>query len=148
MSPTGPRNIPTPWSKRDSGGGVGWIKEKRQRVAEQVEHIKHWKIHYVDRLGQIPNQEATWFIDPPYQDAGKSYKHGSQNLDFSQLATWILMRRGQSIVCENDGADWFRFDHHFLHQSTTNIHRDTIHRYEVWSHLLDGRFIGETVTND
>lgn len=145
-----PCKVPSKWARltREDWEIIGcgtltglWIKEKRQRVAEQVEYIKHWKIHHVDRLGQIPNREATWFIDPPYQDAGKHYKHGSQHLDFQQLATWCLMRQGQAIVCENDGANWFRFDHHFLHKSTTNIHRDTIYRYEVFAHLQDGRFV-------
>jgi site-specific DNA-adenine methylase len=140
---TSPMKSPSKWSRdQDYGNDSGfWIKEKRQRVAEQIEHIKHWKIHYVQNLQQIPNNEATWFIDPPYQDAGRLYKHSSKNLDFGQLATWCLMREGQAIVCENDGADWFRFDHHFLHQSTTNIHRDTIYRYEVFAHLQDGRFV-------
>jgi site-specific DNA-adenine methylase len=58
----------------------------------------------------IPNQEATWFIDPPYQgNGGKYYKHGNQNFDYNELAEWSKQRQGQVIVCENSEANWLPF---------------------------------------
>lgn len=58
----------------------------------------------------LPNVEATWFIDPPYQgDAGRRYRCGSQNIDFAHLAQWALARRGQVIVAEGAGASWLPF---------------------------------------
>ena len=135
-----PCNMPSKWARLKRNDGAFWIKEKRQRVARQVEHIKHWKCYQIDRLGQIPDYTATWFIDPPYQKAGIHYKHNSKNLDFSQLATWVLMRQGQAIVCENAGADWFRFDNQFDFKSTVHPNRNPITQ-EVWSHLRDGMFV-------
>lgn len=58
----------------------------------------------------LPNVEAAWFIDPPYQgEAGQRYRHGSQNIDFQHLAEWCLSRRGQVIVAEGEGAEWLPF---------------------------------------
>ena len=53
--------------------------------------------------------EATWFIDPPYQVAGRHYRFGSEQLDYARLAKWCRSRPGQVIVCENEGADWLPF---------------------------------------
>lgn len=85
----------------------GWSEEKRARVASQVEHIKHWKIIEGDYT-TAPDIEATWFIDPPYNNkAGSYYVHSE--LDYSSLARWCLNRHGHLIVCENEGADWLPF---------------------------------------
>jgi hypothetical protein len=35
----------------------------------------------------------------------------SAALDYSALATWCRARKGQAIVCEQDGADWLPFEH-------------------------------------
>ena len=52
---------------------------------------------------------ATWFVDPPYQGAGKHYRFGSEHIDFLALAGWCKSRPGQVIVCENKGAGWLPF---------------------------------------
>jgi hypothetical protein len=53
---------------------------------------------------------ATWFVDPPYQVAGTTaYKFGSKTLNFQELGVWCQSRNGQTIVCENYGADWLPF---------------------------------------
>jgi site-specific DNA-adenine methylase len=65
------------------------------------------------------NIEATWFIDPPYhvngraQSRGMGYAEGcdSYSLDYDALATWCRARRGQKIVCEQEGATWLPFEH-------------------------------------
>jgi hypothetical protein len=54
-----------------------------------------------------PDTEATWFVDPPYAVAGKSYK--VRFTDYPRLAEWCKGREGQVIVCENEGADWLPF---------------------------------------
>ena len=79
----------------------------KKRIADFVPKIKHWKFFqeaYID----IPNESATWFIDPPYQKAGKYY-YGHSKIDFSILGQWCRSRKGQVIVCENEGADWLPF---------------------------------------
>lgn len=87
-----------------------WGAARRQRIAEQVGQIKHWKItqmHYED----LPNERATWFIDPPYDNTpGEAYVHGRSGLDYTALGRWCKARAGQSIVCENAGADWLPFE--------------------------------------
>jgi hypothetical protein len=58
---------------------------------------------------ELPEQGgvATWFIDPPYVDGGKSYRYSE--IDYPKLAAWCLRLRGQVIVCERQGADWLPF---------------------------------------
>lgn len=73
---------------------------------------------------QAGDDEATWFIDPPYQvngsgSAGTWFPQGmgyckrehctSADLDFAALAHWCWSRRGQVMVCEQKGADWLPF---------------------------------------
>lgn len=56
-----------------------------------------------------PDVAATWFIDPPYQIAGREYRHDSRAIDYTALGAWCHARRGQVIACENVGADWLPF---------------------------------------
>jgi len=83
-------------------------KQNIKRIIANIEHIRHWKI-YCDDYRNIPNEEATWFIDPPYQFGGKYYKESNKNIDFAELAEWCKSRKGQVIVCENTKADWMNF---------------------------------------
>jgi hypothetical protein len=88
--------------------GSTWSPVIRQRIASQLGAIRHWKVirgSYAD----IPNQQATWFIDPPYQKAGVSYRCSSRDIDFKHLGEWCRSRKGQVMVCENAGADWLPF---------------------------------------
>ena len=86
----------------------GWTDAMRERVASQVTYIRHWKVFEGDyTMAGCPL--ATWFIDPPYADAGKHYVHGSRGLDYADLARWCMSRIGQPIVCESFGADWLPF---------------------------------------
>lgn len=77
-------------------------------IASNLFKIKHWEI----RLGNyedIENQEATWFIDPPYQVGGYAYKENNSGWDYSKLAEWCQSRNGHIIVCENTNANWLPF---------------------------------------
>lgn len=89
----------------------GWTPAMRERVASQVEHIRHWIVLQGEYHCTNTNIPVTWFVDPPYQTAGKYYKHSSSALDFDALSLWCRSRRGQIIVCENDGATWLPFEH-------------------------------------
>lgn len=96
---------------RDTGiyANDGWSVARRDRVASQVDQIKHWTIiegNYAD----APDVEATWFVDPPYTDkAGQKYPMGPSKIDYEQLGHWCLSRRGQVIACELVGASWLPF---------------------------------------
>jgi len=77
-----------------------------RRIARILPEIKHWQIRFGD-YRNLPNIEATWFIDPPYQFGGKYYIVNDVN--YKELATWCRIRKGQVIVCENTKADWLPF---------------------------------------
>lgn len=95
-----PKKKTTPWCQ--------WSKRKRDRVASQVEHIRHWRVICGDYT-ESPDIEATWFIDPPYCKQGKHYRCGSEEIDYNALATWCMDRKGQVMVCESEGATWLPF---------------------------------------
>lgn len=81
-------------------------KNAYKRISDQLFKIKHWDI----RLGSyehMVNQDATWFIDPPYEFGGQAYIHSK--IDFVGLSEWCKSRVGQTIVCENMRATWMPF---------------------------------------
>ena len=96
------------WGRENNERVSFWSAKCRARLSETVKKIKHWKIFNFS-YEKAPDIEATWFIDPPYQKAGKYYPCSSKDLDFSKLAEWCKSRHGQTIVCENQGADWLPF---------------------------------------
>ena len=63
----------------------------------------------VGSYDEIQNQEATWFIDPPYQFGGEYYIKSNKHLNFEKLGDWCQSRSGQVIVCENTKATWLPF---------------------------------------
>jgi hypothetical protein len=79
-----------------------------RKIIATMPKIKHWKIIHGSYL-ELGNEEATWFIDPPYQFGGHSYVESNRRLDFNQLAEWCRNRLGQIIVCENTKATWMDF---------------------------------------
>lgn len=96
-----PNRSPTKW-------GIAKYAGMKNKIATGLHKIKHWKI-ILDSYENIPNQEATWFIDPPYQFGGHKYIHGNESIDFVKLREFALERTGQIIVCENTKADWLPF---------------------------------------
>lgn len=85
----------------------GWSDAHKERVASQVDQIRHWKI-VEGSYSSIPTFPATWFVDPPYNNkAGSYYVH--TGIDYVHLGSWCQSRQGQVIVCENEGADWLPF---------------------------------------
>jgi hypothetical protein len=84
------------------------IPTAKKQIASQLFKIRHWKIQQGD-YANIPNERATWFIDPPYQVGGHQYTMSNKTLNFTELATWSQARNGQVIVCENTQANWMPF---------------------------------------
>lgn len=91
-----------------NGGCLSWSRPVRERIAWQLDAIRHWTL-IEGRYEDAPDICATWFIDPPYQVAGKYYRFGSMTIDYARLGAWCEQRQGQVIVCENAGADWLPF---------------------------------------
>ena len=89
---------------RSSPAGIIALKPKLVRI---VPSIKHWRI-LSKTYQELPDIEATWFIDPPYcGPAGRYYKYNK--IDYEDLADWCRTRKGQVIVCEGAGAEWLPF---------------------------------------
>ena len=100
-----------------------WSENIRNRVANQLKYIRHWTIE--ERCyTEIPNQEATWFVDPPYLVGGKKYTYSQIDYDF--LGEWCQSRLGQIIVCENEAASWLPFK--YLH-TTKGLKNNTVEKY-------------------
>ena len=85
------------------GGGI------RNRIAAQLSAIRHWSFTQGSYEDIDTTQPATWFIDPPYQQAGRCYRHGSSSIDYAALGKWCRSLPGRVIVCEQEGADWLPF---------------------------------------
>lgn len=83
-----------------------WGVGVRHRIASQLKHIRHWKILNTSYC-QLPNTEATYFIDPPYFEGGKAYRLNCIN--YAKLSFFCQTRLGQSIVCENQNGKWLNF---------------------------------------
>ena len=85
------------------------FEEDIKRISKEVFKIKKWNILLSDYM-ELPNDEQTWFIDPPYQFGGEhQYRHNNKKIDFAKLAEWCKSRNGHTIVCENTKADWLPF---------------------------------------
>lgn len=85
----------------------GWTEATRNRVSYQLAFIRHWEVIEGDYTC-APDIEATWFVDPPYNNqAGRLYVHSG--IDYGDLSGWCKSRDGHVIVCENEGADWLPF---------------------------------------
>lgn len=95
--------------KRSPGRYNGWNVARREAIASQLPKIRHWKIHNQSyQMCQGP-EPATWFIDPPYQEKGHYYPFTSGGIKYEELSQYCRGRKGQVIVCENEGANWLPF---------------------------------------
>lgn len=103
---TRPCKTKSKWAKEYSTSSQFWGEKRRERIAKQVIQIKHWEIYKIEDYSMIPQETATWFIDPPYQKQGIHYVHGSSEINFNALGSWCKQRKGEVIVCEQEGADW------------------------------------------
>lgn len=102
-APTRPKLAASKWKTELRPNAQNY---KLEYAANNLFRIRHWEIVHGDYF-DIKNQEATWFIDPPYQSSGKYYKYN--DIDYEFLSKWARERKGQSIVCEQEGADWLPF---------------------------------------
>jgi 16S rRNA G966 N2-methylase RsmD len=125
-----PCKTPSMWMRTDSRGGAQfWGEAKRERIARSVERIRHWRLiegGYED----APDVVGTWFIDPPYALAGRHYP--TRIADYGALAAWCRTRRGQVMVCENEGADWLPFRPFFHAKANPSKHGGKVSREALW----------------
>jgi len=135
-----PTNKLTTWGVREMLSGTKtsyWGAACRQRLSGTVTQIKHWQVH-LGPYNCIPNEEATWFVDPPYSSAKLANIYQVSNrINYKMLAAWCLSRKGQVIICEKEGASWLPFKVLLHNQRTTSHNTST----EVYCHIQDGRII-------
>jgi len=110
-------------SNKRAGYYATWGEPSRERIARQVDQIRHWRFVEAD-YRESPDVKATWFIDPPYEKHPNHYPHTVS--DFGALADWCRSRSGQVIVCETEGASWLPFSPittvaGTLHRNTTEV---------------------------
>jgi site-specific DNA-adenine methylase len=103
-----PRNVMSPFAKRDRQKKCAgsWSEQQRQRVSEQVNQIRNWKI-FNSSYTECPDVVATWFIDPPYAQQGKVYPHNE--IDRDVLSAFCWSRLGLVMACDDDTADYLPF---------------------------------------
>lgn len=102
-----PRQRPGAWMRQGLRPRSFWGPEIRARIAAQVDAIRHWTVVEGD-FTEAPDEEATYFIDPPYVGAGVHYRKRFDR--HAALGDWCRSRRGQVIACENAGATWLPFE--------------------------------------
>lgn len=106
-----PRKSPSAWARQGSAINFYWGEVIRERIAGQLQYIRHWEVSNAS-YENIPNTHATWFVDPPYQGkSGMNYPYRFSK--YEELADWCKSRKGQTIVCEQEGATWLPFDNAF-----------------------------------
>jgi site-specific DNA-adenine methylase len=121
------RGVESP--RRNVSSFVGDITPNLKSISKKVNLIKHWNIQLAD-YRDILNQEATWFIDPPYQYGGEYYIHSNKQIDYELLGDWCKSRFGHIMVCENTKADWMNFKP--MRTMTGSIHTTT---EAIWSNF-------------
>lgn len=102
---------------------TNWTPARRQIVVNLVGRIKHWNAGEGD-FRQASTLRGTWFVDPPYQTAGKYYANRLDVMDYQRLAHYCQhVWKGQVIVCENLGADWLPFKPFLPLKGQSNTHQ-------------------------
>ena len=125
-----PGKTPSAWMRAGIRPNSHWGEVIRQRIADQVNSIRHWKIHNIRHENAL-NERATWFIDPPYNcKAGRHYRY--HDIDYSALACWCQKRIGQVIVCEIHGASWLPFKSFRTIKTTEGKYGKSSSREVVW----------------
>lgn len=124
-----PCKTPSRWMRDNIRPNSYWGEDIRERIATQVAAIKHWRVTNLP-YEKLPNRRATWYIDPPYQQAGKHYRQ--QVTDYAHLGAWCRTRQGQVIVCENEGAAWLPFTPHMRAKASPGRHRTGVSAEVIW----------------
>jgi hypothetical protein len=129
---TRPSKSPSAWMRSGAHDNEFWGEAYRARIARQVEYIRHWRIIHAS-YDAVPEVEATYFIDPPYQGAGKHYVYSSRALDYERLGEWCRSRPGQVIVCEGPGATWLPFRPHLQAKANESATGGKVSHEYIWT---------------
>lgn len=139
---THPNKRASSWMRDPRYSRWAWGDHARQRIASQVESIRHWRIIH-GTYADAQHVAATWFVDPPYERAGVRYRHGSHALDFQALAAWCRSRAGQVVVCEQDGASWLPFEPFYVAKANESVNGGKRSAEAIWTGGVDPAFAME-----
>jgi len=138
-----PSKTPSAWMRQGTHDTSYWGLTVRERIASQLQYIRHWKIiHGI--YADAPDIEATWFVDPPYQEAGKHYRYGSDQIDYASLAEWCRYWQGQVIVCENVGAEWLPFEPYINIKASESSRGGKVSKEAIWLNDVSKNFASPT----
>lgn len=101
-----PKKTRTAYSARTDKAQLVWGPRAKERIASQLWAIRDWKVT-LGSYEDMPNIEATWYVDPPYSDKGRFYRKSFG--EFDELGEWCQQRKGLVVVCEGAGATWLPF---------------------------------------
>ena len=129
-----PSKSPSTWCRQRQYPTGRWGEGARRRVASQVGKIRHWRVIHGE-YSDAPNVEATWFVDPPYNNrAGSAYPE--QPACFQALGQWCKSRDGFVMVCENAGAKWLPFRPLAALRSSPGRFRPTESHEVIWTNRV------------
>ena len=123
-----PRNQFSSWGKAGTHSDSHWGEAIRDRVASQVSSIRHWSVR--EDYNNARDWFATFFVDPPYQKAGKHYQRPFT--DFDGLGEFCKSLSGQVIVCEAEGANWLPFKPFRAIKAAAGTKREGISKEVIW----------------
>lgn len=124
-----PCRTPGAWMRKGEHATSFWGPEIRERIASQVGAIRHWKI-LNGSFEELPDFEATWFVDPPYHASGRLYRYAE--IDYAELGAWCRSRKGQVMVCEQEGAKWLPFRPFGVFKALESMHGKNISTEVIW----------------
>jgi hypothetical protein len=101
-----PKKSRTAYSARTDRAQLNWGPRAKQRIASQLHALEGWTVAN-SSYSAAQDNEATWFVDPPYGDKGKFYRIKFDHFD--DLGAWCRTRSGLLIACEGPGATWLPF---------------------------------------
>jgi site-specific DNA-adenine methylase len=101
-----PKKRQTAYSARVDRQQLVWSARARERVAAEIDGIRHWTIKHAS-YEEAPMMDSTYFVDPPYVDKGRFYRFSQ--VDHDALGGWCEALPGRVIVCEQAGATWLPF---------------------------------------
>ena len=137
----GPRKQASSWMRSGLRPNSYWGEAIRERIASQLEGIRHWKVTCGD-YREAGDGVATWFVDPPYDNAAGAH-YPFNFADFFSLGEWCRSRAGQVIVCENEGADWLPFRTHRKIKSNPGNHGKSYSKEVIWTAGADWKKMEE-----
>lgn len=102
-----PKKTKTAYSARTDRQQLIWSQRARERIASEIDGIRHWTITEGDYRQAPRLRDATYYVDPPYGDKGKYYRCNA--VDLPALGEWCKSLPGHVIACEQVGAQWLPF---------------------------------------